>query len=452
MSTPGPGRDDSRFWAQLDMLNEALPDGLRAVAGPDGAAPGSAVQPSFARLADHVLVPAAELDRTADLVQELVPGDADLQVTWPPERDAGRVSVRRLYVGDRDARLVADRLSVRRVRSTPVHFVTVAGVNLCPGDEPVPCDEPLRPARAGDDRGAGVRVAVIDTGLVHDYLDHQWLAASDGVPGIPEVHGDVTSPGDELDADGLIKPYVGHGTFIAGIVRCTAPAADVRVHNAFPYGGAIMEDQLGLLIRDALDRHGWPDIISLSAGTQTEHAGALLGLADFMAELARHPETVLVAAAGNDGSTGRFWPAAYAGEPVNASGDVVVSVGALREDGRGRACFSNHGSWVTVYAPGERMVNAFTSGPYEYGYPHRTTCRFHPAGLYTGCTCVAPLRVGDKATFSGLAMWSGTSFATPVIAGLIAARMSEAGVSSREAARQLVETRLAVPDLTGYLR
>ncbi|WP_336215521.1 S8 family peptidase [Nonomuraea sp. LPB2021202275-12-8] len=449
MSTP---ERDTRFWAQLEMLNAALPDGMRAVAGPRGAAPDSSVLPEFAHLDEHVLVPAADLDQAADLVQELVPGDAELRVTWPPEQDAGRVSVRRLYVGDRSPRLVADELTRRQVRATPVHFVTVAGVNLCPGDEPVPSAEPLRPPRAAHDLGEGARVTVIDTGLVHDYLDHQWLAGSSGVPEIPQVDGDVTSAGEELDANGLIKPYVGHGTFIAGIVRCTAPSADVRVLNAFPYGGAVMEDQLGLVIRDALDTHGWPDVISLSAGTRTENARALLGLADFMAELARHPDTVLVAAAGNDGVTDPFWPAAYAGQPINASGDMVISVGALREDGLGRACFSNHGSWVTLYAPGERLVNAFTSGPYEYGYPHRTGCRFHAHGLYPGCACVAPMHDGDKATFGGLAQWSGTSFATPIIAGLIAARMSQARISSREAARQLVEGRLAVPDLSGYPR
>jgi subtilisin family serine protease len=118
----------------------------------------------------------------------------------------------------------------------------------------------------------------------------------------------------------------------------------------------------------------------------------------------------------------------------------------------GRACFSNHGDWVTVYAPGERLVNAFTSGSYEYGYPHRTGCRFSDPSMYSGCTCLAPLHEGDKATFTGLATWSGTSFSTPIVAGLIAARMSQEQVSSRVAAGQLMAGRLNVPDLTGFLR
>ncbi|MCA2222138.1 S8/S53 family peptidase [Nonomuraea sp. NEAU-L178] len=147
-----------------------------------------------------------------------------------------------------------------------------------------------------------------------------------------------------------------------------APSTDVRVHNGFPYGGAVEEDRLGLLLLQTLDTHGWPDVLSLSAGTRTNDAQALLGLADFIDELAVHPETLLVAAAGNDGESVPFWPAAFAAEAVNATGDVIVSVGALREDGLGRACFSNHGDWVTVYAPGERLINAYTSGDYEHPF------------------------------------------------------------------------------------
>ncbi|MBF8189496.1 S8/S53 family peptidase [Nonomuraea sp. K274] len=443
---------DARFWEQLEILNEALPDGTRAAAGPNGAAElSSEVQPRFAYLDGHILVSARDAERAVAAVERLQPGAGAVTVAWPPAADRERVSVRRLSVGSRDVCQTVELLTGENIKASLVHFLTVAGVNLCPGDEPVPSSGPLIPPVSGRDRGSNTTVAVLDTGLVHDYLDHQWLAANSGIPNIPMVQGDVTAPGDELDADGLIKPYVGHGTFIAGVLRCVAPAATVRVHNAFPYGGAAMEDELGLILLQAMEEHGWPDIISLSAGTRSNDAGVLLGLADFMDELAAHPETLLVAAAGNDGETLPFWPAAYAAEPVNASGDVVVSVGALREDGQGRACFSNHGDWVKVYAPGERLVNAFTSGPYQYGYPHRTTCRFSDPPLYPACTCVASLQDGDKATFTGLATWSGTSFATPIVAGLVAARMSQEQVSSRVAAAQLMSGLLAVPDLSGFL-
>ena len=76
-----------------------------------------------------------------------------------------------------------------------------------------------------------------------------------GVTGDPEIF----DPND-------IRPYAGHGTFIAGVVRCIAPKAEVRVEGFLPHAvtGAIFESDMVTQLVEALALG--PHIISLSAG------------------------------------------------------------------------------------------------------------------------------------------------------------------------------------------
>jgi subtilisin family serine protease len=134
----------------------------------------------------------------------------------------------------------------------------------------------------------------------------------------------------------------------------------------------------------------------------------LIGFEAWRAHLARHPGVACVVAAGNDGQHGKFWPAAF---------PEMVSVGALAADWRSRASFSNYGDWVKVYAPGRDLVNAYAKGVHE--------CHDAPYA-------------GQLRRFYGTAKWSGTSFSTPLVAGLITARKSRAGVTAREAADSLL--------------
>ena len=88
------------------------------------------------------------------------------------------------------------------------------------------------------------------------------------------------------------------------------------------------------------------------------------------------------------------------------------------------SAFSNFGVSADVYALGRNLVNAFPDGTFE--------CRETPD-------------TGDVRVFStGMARWSGTSFAAPVVAGLIAREISETGAGAQDA-RDAVLAR-AVPD------
>lgn len=331
------------------------------------------------------------------------------------------------------------------------HVVSLA-VNACPSDEPVPAAPggPANPAaaEAAHNPDSAVRVLVIDTGLMHDHRSY---------PPLTHTRGDAQA--EERDENGVLQLYRGHGTFIAGLVAAVAPHTDITVRNTLNDAGAILESEFGEKLFEAVDRDGWPDVISLSAGTSNGRTDGLLGVDAFLREL-REQRTLLVAAAGNNGSDTPFWPAAYADLPGYEN--AVLSVGALRADGAHGACFSNHGGWVKAYAPGERVVSALTGfdSPVPYVYQHSTydACRY---GFGYACTCQHPRHTGvlseddgadkpDQVMFEGLAQWSGTSFATPVAVGMIAAHMAErAETDPRAARRQLLDATTRFAEVRG---
>ncbi|MEV7689723.1 S8/S53 family peptidase [Streptomyces bungoensis] len=421
-----------RFHEQFDQIQRALPDVALAM-GPEEDAHYLyergvvlARDGEEARLVEDTV--RTHFTETRGLVPDHV------RRTGPA---ANRTGVTRIRVGDpaQGEDVVPHALRALREaeerQSRPLvarnHVVHVA-VNACPGDEPVPAprSEPPNPAPAEGryDAEGAVGVLVVDTGLVHDHASCPLLA---------HTGGDVET--GETDADGMLRQYAGHGTFIAGILAAVAPSTDITVRGTLNDAGAVLESEFGARLFEAVDQGGWPDIISLSAGTSNGRVDGLLGLDAFMREL-REQRTLLVAAAGNNASDVPFWPAAYAALPGYE--DSVLSVGALRADGESAACFTNHGPWVRVYAPGERLTGALTGfgTPVPYVYQHSTydTCRY---GFTYACTCQYPRHTGalsearestgakpDQVMFDGLAQWSGTSFATPAVAGLVAAHMT----------------------------
>jgi hypothetical protein len=249
--------------------------------------------------------------------------------------------------------------------------------------------------------GHEVFVSVVDSGLIpHADTDHPWLAG---------VDGEADNP---LDPAGHISHYAGHGTFVAGCVRCTAPKAAIYVESTpaserEKNSGAAFETTIARKISDTLARG--PDIIVCeydgdSRGHLPLHAFDAL----YESRIRPLKGLAFLAPAGNDSTYVPTWPAAY---------PWVIGVGALSANWRQRAHFSNYGGWVDVYAPGEDLVNAFAAGVY---------------------VCNEPPNNGVQRTFYGMAMWSGTSFSTPLVAGLIAARMSATGENARQAADSLL--------------
>ncbi|MFJ2608231.1 S8/S53 family peptidase [Streptomyces sp. NPDC087425] len=438
-----------RFREQFDQIQRSLTDVPLAM-GPDDAAEFIyekgvvlARDGEEARLVEDTVRThfTAAAGLTADHVRRAGPetnrsGITRIQVGDPGQGDgggdhtvAGALHALREHESRQGRRLVSRN-----------HVIGIA-VNSCPGDEPVPTppSQAPNPAATGaaHDPATAVRVLVIDNGLTHDHAAYPLLAHTQG-----------DSQVQETDDTGILCQYVGHGTFIAGLLAAVAPNTDITVRNTLNDCGAVLESEFGELLFDAVEESGWPDILSLSAGTPNGRVDGLLGVDAFMRAL-RAERTLLVAAAGNNSSATPFWPAAYASLPDYE--DVVLSVGALRGDGEFAACFSNHGTWVRAYAPGERLTSSLTGfgTPVPYIYRHSTydACRY---GFRYRCTCQFPRHAGvlsdegaaakpDQVMFEGLAQWSGTSFATPVAAGLVAAAMTAHGeLDPRAAARRLL--------------
>src|SRR4051794_35479878 len=282
------------------------------------------------------------------------------------------------------------------------HVLSVTPVACCPGTEPDPpalCggDAPPCPPSRDDGGEHPVRIGVSDTGLLDDAATHPWLQ---------DVSGEKDPLGAADTETGLptIPPYAGHGTFIAGVARCIAPGTQVHVDDHLPtvFAAADFDYAIVTKLVDLLERG--VDVINLSAGGTTVDGGPMMAFEVFNDEhLKRFPDVVVIAAAGNNANDVPFWPAAA---------DWATGVGALAADGLHRAWFSNWGKSADVWARGEALVNAFASGLYTYDEPPRT---------------------GAQEVFSGMARWNGTSFATPVVVGLIAARMSRTGETAPQA-------------------
>jgi subtilisin family serine protease len=298
-----------------------------------------------------------------------------------------------------------EELTDKPVMVSPNHLVSISPATYCPATEPMvpehPQQEPSIGPAAGFD-GKNVNVAVVDTGFVAGAPAHPWMAGITGDPEPPRI-------GPFLDH------YSAHGLFAASTIRAIAPRARVHVWRVFADGGntRFETDLVSDLRNKVLVQEPVPDIISLSAGTHTWKRRTSLAFRAFLDQvmLPHHPRTILVAAAGNDGQDWKFAPADLAVTHPHR----VVSVGALSRDSKRVANFSDRGSWVSVYAWGRDLVQAYAKGTYRYREAQNK----------------------PDAQFNGMARWSGTSFATPLVSGLIAARMSGRHLSALDAWKEL---------------
>lgn len=259
---------------------------------------------------------------------------------------------------------------------------------------------------------------------------HPWFTA----PAVT-VHG---SPNPD-DGDGVSHPLTGdldrlagHGTFIAGIIRQTAPAARIASYPVLGSDGVVAEDVLldcltGLLARQVLALAGGAgekvtDVLTLSLGYYHEDDSDTptdLALATVLTDLGR-AGVLVVAGAGNDAGDRPMLPAGFAGQVTGLAHDALplVSVGSLNPNAATVSLFSNAGAWVTTYRQGAAIVSTLPCSEDAGAQPSVLARRGDPDDR--------PRATIDGDDYSGgFGVWSGTSFAAPVLAGQLARHLAD---------------------------
>jgi subtilisin family serine protease len=195
--------------------------------------------------------------------------------------------------------------------------------------------------------------------------------------------------------DGQPVGAFGHGTMTSGLVHLVAPTARILPLKAFTSGGTGYLSNIIAALYYAVQHKA--NVVNMSFDLSAP-SQALSQAVSY----ANKSNVILVAAAGNESTSARVYPAALNG--------YVMGV-ASTTNWDARSSFSNYGSAdVWIAAPGEYVISTFPGGSY--------------------------------------AAASGTSFSSPLVAGTAALLLNaKSGLNQSQAASALSHGRLLTPDL-----
>ncbi|MFC7154528.1 S8 family peptidase [Halomarina halobia] len=195
---------------------------------------------------------------------------------------------------------------------------------------------------------AGVTIAVIDQGVKYDHPDLDGNVAAD--PGYDFVDGDGDPYPDALADEthgthvaGIAAAEVNNGEGVTGIGNSTVIAG-----RALDEGGTGSTSDIADAIQWAADRGA--DVINLSLGG----SGSTSTMKNAVS-YAYGNGSLVVAAAGNGYGGSVSYPAAY---------EECLAVSALDPDGT-LAAYSNYGSEIELAAPGTNVLSTWTDDGYD---------------------------------------------------------------------------------------
>jgi hypothetical protein len=275
-------------------------------------------------------------------------------------------------------------------------------------------------AQASGDRGAGTAVAVLDDGTNY----HKAAFGSCPRPGAPGCR--VLAYRDFAAPPRVGLSFTGHGTNVAGQVLKVAPDTALLVGNVFhkTAAGPVVTNAdlmsgLNWVVTQAARRSPAYSVraVNMSLGDPFTYHQAWCGGSPFAGAFSQLLAVGIqpVVAAGNDAYQGTTFRAGISA-PACAPG--TVAVGAVFDSSYGR---------VTVNQPGSRCTNPVT-------YADEITC------FSQGGPLVSLLAPGWDEDAAGVTK-SGTSQATPLVTGAIAALAS--GAMSRPTSQIVTAMRLA---------
>ncbi|MFJ5861743.1 S8 family serine peptidase [Pseudarthrobacter sp. NPDC092439] len=243
--------------------------------------------------------------------------------------------------------------------------------------------------------GRGIRVAILDTGVASDNPDISTQV-------VARANFSGTATGED---------NYGHGTHVAGIVAAAhnstgvagvcpeCDIVDVKVLNDSGSGSTSNIVRGIAWAASAKQGEGNARIINMSLGQRVSSRT--------LEEAVRNAwkaGVVIVAAAGNGGSQAKIYPGAYP--------DVIAV--AATDNNDAKASFSSYGAkWVDVAAPGVSIYSTFPNHPFALQSNGRS---------------------------EGYDIASGTSMASPVVAGVAALALSSHPNASNAGVRAIVES------------